>query len=176
MRAHINPGMKVLNLFGYTGVASLVAARAGAEVVHVDASKKAIGFAKENAELAGLSGKPIRWLTDDALAFVKREVRRGNRYHVLLLDPPKFGRGPDGEKWEFFDNVPELLEAAAQITEPGDSLTILTAYALRASAVAMESALRDAYNGTGAFTHGDLTVTDQHGRSFATAMWARRQS
>ena len=176
LRAHIKPGMKMLNLFGYTGVASLVAARAGAEVVHVDASKKAIGFGKENAELAGLQNKPIRWLTDDALAFARREVRRGNKYHVILLDPPKFGRGPDGEKWEFFDHVPELLAAVAQLTEEQNSLAILTAYALRASAVAMESALKDAYANTGAFTHGDLTVTDAAGRAFSTALWAKRTS
>src|SRR5690606_32523956 len=91
LTAHLKPGAKLLNLFGYSGVASLVGARAGAEVVHLDASKKAVGYARENAELAGLADKPVRWICDDALAFVKREQRRGNRYDAILLDPPKYG-------------------------------------------------------------------------------------
>lgn len=176
LKTHLQPGMKVLNLFGYSGVASLVAARAGAEVVHVDASKKAVGYGKENAELAGLSSKPIRWICDDALAFVKREARRGNRYHAIVLDPPKYGRGPDGEKWEFFEHMPALLETLPTITEPGKaSFCILTAYALRASAEAMASALATAYAPThgGTTSHGPLTVTDTAGRTFATALWAR---
>ena len=93
---------RVLNLFAYTGAASLIAARAGAEVTHVDASKKAIGWAKDNQAASKLTDAPIRWILDDAKKFVAREVRRGRTYHMILVDPPKFGRGPDGEVWDFF--------------------------------------------------------------------------
>ncbi len=99
LTAHRGPQPEVLNLFGYTGLASLVCAKAGAKVTHVDASKKAIGFAKDNQQAAGLGEAPIRWICDDALSFVKREIRRGRRYDGVILDPPKFGRGPDGETW-----------------------------------------------------------------------------
>lgn len=175
LATHLKPGMKLLNLFGYSGVATLVAANAGAEVVHVDASKKAVGYGKENAELAGLAHKPIRWICDDALAFCKREVRRGNQYHGIILDPPKYGRGPDGEKWEFFANMPALLETLAPLTvNDKGSFGILTAYALRASAEAMASSLQEAYKPLqGSTTHGTLTCTDAANRSFATALWAR---
>ncbi|MFZ2587329.1 MAG: class I SAM-dependent methyltransferase [Alphaproteobacteria bacterium] len=175
LKTHLKPGMKLLNLFGYSGVATLVAARAGAEVVHVDASKKAIGYGRENAELAGLDKKPIRWICDDALTFMKREVRRGNQYHGIILDPPKYGRGPDGEKWEFFANMPALLETLAPLTiNAQGSFGILTAYALRASAEAMASSLAEAYKPLqGHTTHGTLTCTDAANRSFATALWAR---
>lgn len=174
MAARLKPGMKLLNLFGYSGVASLVGAKAGAEVVHVDASKKAVGYGKENAELAGMADKPIRWIVDDALAFVKREARRGNRYNGIILDPPKYGRGPDGEKWDFFEDMPTLLEALPAITAEEDSFVILTAYALRASSMAMMSGLGAAYGGKDTFDCGELTVRDAAGRGFSTAMWARR--
>lgn len=167
----VKPGMKVLNLFGYTGVASLVAAKAGAEVAHVDASKKAIGFARENAELAGLESAKIRWLCDDALAFVAREVRRGNRYDVIIMDPPKFGRGPDGEKWEFFDGMPGLLADIAKIAKPEGSVW-LTAYALRVSSVALGTMLGEAM-GKGAVETGEFVSVDQFGRRFTNSMWAR---
>ena len=98
--------VKVLNLFGYTGLASLVAARAGAEVTHVDASKKAIGWARENQEMAGLGSKPIRWIVDDAVKFAEREERRGSRYDIILFDPPAYGRGPKGEVWQLFEDLP----------------------------------------------------------------------
>jgi 23S rRNA (cytosine1962-C5)-methyltransferase len=176
MAKHLKPGMKLLNLFGYSGVASLVAAKAGAEVVHVDASKKAVAYGKENAALAKMADKPIRWIVDDALAFCKREVRRGNKYHGIILDPPKYGRGPDGEKWDFFADMPALLETLPALTETQDSFVILTAYALRASSMAMMSGLAAAYNNTGTFDCGELTVRDEAGRGFSTAMWARRVS
>lgn len=167
----VTPGMKVLNLFGYTGVASLVAAKAGAEVAHVDASKKAIGFARENAELAGLSEAKIRWLCDDALAFVAREVRRGNTYDVILMDPPKFGRGPDGEKWEFFDGMPGLLADISKLVKP-DGAVWLTAYALRVSSVALGTMLGSAMP-KGEVEIGEFVSEDAFGRRFTNSMWAR---
>ncbi len=97
---------KVLNLFGYTGLASLLAAEAGAQVTHVDASKKAIAWARENQALSGLESLPIRWICEDAMKFVQREVRRGNRYDAIILDPPKYGRGTNGEVWQIFENLP----------------------------------------------------------------------
>lgn len=167
----VKPGMKVLNLFGYTGVASMVAAKAGAEVVHVDASKKAIGFGRESVELAGLGEAKIRWMLDDCLAFVAREVRRGNTYDVILLDPPKYGRGPDGERWEFFGGLPELLADVAKITAPGGNVW-LTAYALRVSSVALGTMLQESMP-AGNVTVGEFVSQDVFGRSFTNSMWAR---
>lgn len=171
LRATIKPGMKVLNLFGYTGVASMVAAKAGAEVVHVDASKKAIGFGRENTDLAGLSEAKIRWICDDALAFAAREGRRGNKYDVILLDPPKYGRGPDGEKWEFFGGMPALLHDIAQLTSAGSAVW-LTAYALRISSVALGTMLAEAMP-KGTVEIGEFVSGDAFGRCFTNSMWAR---
>ena len=165
------PGMKVLNLFGYTGVASMVAAKAGAEVAHVDASKKAIGFGRESLELAGMTDAKIRWLCDDALAFVAREVRRGNTYDIIILDPPKFGRGPDGEKWEFFAGMPGLLADVAKLAKP-DGAVWLTAYALRVSSVALGTMLQEALP-KGEIQTGEFVSQDAFGRSFTNSMWAR---
>ncbi len=100
--------VNVLNLFGYTGLATLAAAAAGAKVTHVDASKKSVTWARENQELSRLNEKPIRWIVDDALKFVEREGRRGAKYDGILLDPPKFGRGPKGEVWEIYKSLPEF--------------------------------------------------------------------
>src|SRR5690606_33455897 len=110
---------RVLNLFAYTGAASLIAAAAGAHVTHVDASKKAIGWAKENQAQSGLQEARIRWMLDDAQKFAAREVRRGKVYDIILVDPPKFGRGPDGEVWDLFHNLPALLADCAKLLAPG---------------------------------------------------------
>ena len=105
--------LNILNLFGYTGVASLVCAAAGAQVTHVDASRKAIGWARENAALSGLEDRPIRWICEDARKYVQREIRRGVKYDAIILDPPKYGRGPDGEVWRLFDDLPDLAGLCA---------------------------------------------------------------
>jgi 23S rRNA (cytosine1962-C5)-methyltransferase len=118
-----------LNLFGYTGLASLVASAAGAEVTHVDASKKAVAWARENQALSKLEAKPIRWIVDDAQKFAAREVRRGKRFDAILLDPPKFGRGPKNEVWDLFRDLPEMLRLCRQLLKP-DGFLILTAYAI----------------------------------------------
>jgi len=167
----VKPGMKVLNLFGYTGVASMVAAKCGAEVVHVDASKKAIGFGRENLELSGLGEAKIRWMLDDCLAFVAREVRRGNTYDVILMDPPKYGRGPDGERWDFFMGMPGLLADVAKIAK-ADGHVWMTAYALRVSSVALATMLQEAMP-EGKVVPGEFVSVDQFGRSFTNSMWAR---
>ncbi|MBN8912398.1 MAG: RsmD family RNA methyltransferase [Rhizobiales bacterium] len=155
---------RVLNLFAYTGAASLLAARAGAEVTHVDASKKAIQWAKENQAASGLSDAPIRWILDDAAKFVAREMRRGKTYHAILVDPPKFGRGPDGEVWDLFEGLPALLKNAAQLLAPETSALALTVYAIRASALAFEQLAADVLGARGGhLTAGELALSAEGG-------------
>jgi len=146
--------MKVLNLFGYTGMATLFAAAAGAQVTHVDASKKAVIWAKENQSLSGLQEKPVRWIVDDALKFVKREARRQNFYDAIVLDPPKFGRGPNGEVWEFYKYLPALLSACESILSRQASFMLLTAYAVKASALTLQRAMQERMQAH----HGSITV------------------
>lgn len=150
---------RVLNLFAYTGAASLLAARAGAEITHVDASKAAIEWAKANQAASGLGGAPIRWILDDAAKFVAREARRGRTYHVILIDPPKFGRGPGGEVWDLFQGLPDLLKMAAGLLAPDRSAMILTVYAIRASALAFGQLAADVLRGRGGqFDTGELAL------------------
>ena len=130
-------GCKVLNLFGYTGVASLVCAAAGAAVTHVDASKRAIGWARDNAALAGMADRPIRWICEDARKYVQREVRRGTRYDGIILDPPKYGRGPNNEVWRLFEDLPEMTRLCAELLSDGAAFILLNAYAARISGVAL---------------------------------------
>ena len=120
--------IKVLNLFGYTGVATLFAARAGAEVTHVDASRAAVKWARSNQTLSGLKDCPIRWIVDDALKFTEREARRGVQYDAIILDPPKFGRGPKGETWKFDQSVQALLQACNNVLSDAPLFVYLTAY------------------------------------------------
>jgi 23S rRNA (cytosine1962-C5)-methyltransferase len=121
----------LLNLFGYTGLASLFAAQAGAQVTHVDASRPTITWAKDNQVLAGLADRPVRWLVDDALKFVAREIRRGKTYDGFLLDPPPFGQGPKGEIWKIESSLPELLAGCRQLWSDAPALVVLTAYTTR---------------------------------------------
>ena len=134
---------RVLNLFAYTGAASLIAAKAGAEVTHVDASKKAIAWAKQNQQASKLGEAPIRWIVEDARKFVAREVRRGRSYHVILVDPPKFGRGPEGEVWDVFSHLAPLLRDCATLLTPGQASLVLTSCAIRASALATDALVRE---------------------------------
>jgi 23S rRNA (cytosine1962-C5)-methyltransferase len=168
---------KVLNLFGYTGVASLVAAAAGAHVTHVDASKKAITWARENQDLAGLSDKPVRWICEDALKFVQREARRGNRYEIILLDPPAYGRGPSGEVWQLFDNLPEMLDTCREILSDDPILMTLTAYAIRASFFSMHEMMRDVFTGfdkPGHIESGELIIREENAdRALSTSLYSR---
>jgi len=145
--AALGSGARVLNLFGYTGVASLLARAAGAEVTHVDASKTALAWARENAQLSGLGDTGLRWILDDALGFARREVRRGVRYHVILLDPPHFGRGPKGETWQFEEGLAPLLEAARALLAEKSCL-VLSSYAIGYSALAFANLLSEFEGGT----------------------------
>ncbi len=167
--------VRVLNLFGYTGLASLVAARAGAEVTHVDASKKAIGWARENQERARLTDKPIRWICEDAVRFAEREERRGSRYDIVLLDPPAFGRGPKGEVWQLFEHLPGMIELCRSILTPKPLALVLTAYSIRASFFAMHALMRDTMTGMGGRVEsGELVIREQTaGRLLSTSLFSR---
>ncbi|MDO9432719.1 MAG: class I SAM-dependent methyltransferase [Pseudomonadota bacterium] len=175
-RLRATPGQpRVLNLFGYTGVASLVCAAAGAHVTHVDASKKAIGWARENAALSGLEDKPIRWICEDARRYVQREVRRGSRYDGIILDPPKYGRGPDGEVWRLFENLPELAALCAELLSENASFLLLNAYAERISGAALSSLLAsNLQDRGGGIDWGELTlVEDKQDRQIGMSFYGR---
>lgn len=167
--------VRVLNLFGYTGVASLVAARAGAEVTHVDASKKAIGWARENQDLARLNDKPIRWICEDAMKFVEREARRGSRYDIILFDPPAFGRGPKGEVWQLFEHLPAMADICREILTPKPLAVVLTAYSIRASFFAIHALMRDRFAGMGGRVEsGELVIREKSaGRALSTSLFSR---
>jgi 23S rRNA (cytosine1962-C5)-methyltransferase len=167
--------VQVLNLFGYTGLATLAAAQAGARVTHVDAAKKSISWARENQALAGLDERPIRWIVDDAFKFVQREARRGATYDGFILDPPKFGRGPKGEVWECFDMLPGLLQACRALLTPQPLFVVITAYAIRASALSLYYALQEMVAGqAGEVQAGELAVQEKSaGRLLSTAIFAR---
>jgi 23S rRNA (cytosine1962-C5)-methyltransferase len=167
--------LKVLNLFGYTGLASLAAARSGAQVTHVDASRKVVEWAKENQVSSGLADQSIRWLVDDALKFVQRERRRDSFYDGIILDPPKFGRGPKGEVWEFYKLIPELLEACKSILTPQPVFVVMTAYAVKASSVTLYQAVDEMMSGhQGRTMAGELVLREKSaGRYLPTAIYAR---
>lgn len=166
---------ETLNMFGYTGLGTLALSRNG-RVTHVDASKKSVAQARENAALSGMEDKPIRWLVDDAAKFTAREVRREKRYDGIILDPPKFGRGPKNETWRLEESLPELVSDCAKLLDDKSSFLFLTVYAVRMSSLAiaglLEEALRDL---PGTIEHGDLAVREEGegGRLLPTAIFAR---
>ena len=167
--------VNVLNLFGYTGLASLAAAAAGAHVTHVDASRKSVTWARENQTLSGLDDRPIRWIVDDALKFVEREGRRGARYDGIILDPPKFGRGPKGEVWEAFKSLPRLMKACQGILSRQPLFIILTAYAVKTSALHIAEVLSEITRDRGGSMElGELVTPEKSaGRLLSQAVFAR---
>lgn len=167
--------ISVLNLFGYTGGATLAAAQAGAEVCHVDGSKTAIAWAKENAGISGLATKPIRWILDDVTAFVKREVKRGKKYDGIIMDPPAFGRGPDGEVWKIEENLLPLAELCKQIMTPKPLFFLINGYAAGYSAVAYENILKDLTKGWGGeIEFGELAIEEEKtGRLLPAGIFGR---
>jgi len=166
---------RVLNLFGYTGVASLVMAAAGAAVTHVDASKKAVGWARENAELSGLADRPVRWITEDARKYVQREVRRGSKYEGIILDPPKYGRGPGGEVWRLFEDLPELAGLCAELLSENAKFLVLNAYAERISGAALAGLLAEKLGDRdGRIEWGELALMEDRGdRAIGMSFFAR---
>ncbi|MBY9066697.1 class I SAM-dependent methyltransferase [Hyphomonas sp. WL0036] len=167
--------LKVLNLFGYTGMMSLACAAAGAEVVHLDASPKSNGYGKDNQSLSGLDGRTIRWIADDAMKFVAREIRRGSRYDGIVLDPPKFGRGPKNETWRFEESLPELLDGVRDLLSDEPQFVIATAYAVRLSYLAVAQALGDRLKPYGGIMEmGEMALPQQGSdRLLPTALYAR---
>ncbi|MBK6645102.1 MAG: class I SAM-dependent methyltransferase [Anaerolineales bacterium] len=167
--------VNVLNLFGYTGLASLAAAAAGASVTHVDASKKSVAWARENQELSGLGDRPIRWIVEDALKYVQREAKRGVKYDGIILDPPKFGRGPKGEVWEVYKSLPNLLEEIRKCVSDNPLFMIVTVYAVRASAIHVAQALDEMMkNFDGRVESGELVTREKSAdRLLSQAVYAR---
>jgi len=165
----------ILNLFGYTGVGTLLLSEAGARMVHVDASKKSVEQGKDNAALSLLDDRPIRWLVDDAAKFAAREVRRGRRYDGILLDPPKFGRGPDGEVWRLEENLAPLLADCRRLLDSDSRFLVLTVYAVRMSAIAIGELLRQVMADLGGTVEvGEMTVREEaRGLLLPTAIFAR---
>jgi 23S rRNA (cytosine1962-C5)-methyltransferase len=161
----------VLNLFAYTGAASLAAKAAGAEVVHLDALRQMVTRAKENMELSGLSG--IRWVVEDALTFVEREVRRGNTYHGIVLDPPAFGHGPKGEKWKLQEGLPLLLEGCSRILDRTHGFLVLNVYAHGFTAEEAGRWVRKFFPGKGNVTFGTLYVKDTFEKKMPAGVFSR---
>ncbi|MEP3049985.1 MAG: class I SAM-dependent methyltransferase [Erythrobacter sp.] len=177
MRAQLD-GQKdaeTLNLFGYTGVGSLALSSHG-RVTHVDASKKSVGQARDNAELSKMQDRPIRWLVDDAAKFAAREVRRERRYDGIILDPPKFGRGPKNETWRLEECLPDLIRDCAKLVDKDSRFLFLTVYAVRMSSLAIAGLLAEAMRDLpGRIEHGDLAVREEgdNSRLLPTAIFAR---
>lgn len=166
---------QTLNLFGYTGVGTLSLSAHG-PVTHVDASKKSVAQARANAALSGLEARPVRWIVDDAAKFAAREVRRGRRYDGIILDPPKFGRGPEGEVWRLEENLPGLIADCARLLDGQSRFLFLTVYAVRMSSLAIAGLLAEALaHLPGRIEHGDLAIREQGegGRVLPTAIFAR---
>jgi 23S rRNA (cytosine1962-C5)-methyltransferase len=166
---------QTLNLFGYTGVGSLALSECG-PVTHVDASKKSVAQARENATLSEMAERPIRWLIDDAAKFAAREVRREKRYDGIILDPPKFGRGPDGEVWRLEEGLPPLIADCRKLLDGDSRFLFLTVYAVRMSSLALAGLLAEYFAGLpGTIEHGDLAVREEGegGRLLPTAIFAR---
>lgn len=166
LREHVKPGMKVLNLFGYTGGASVAAASVDADVTHCDASKPVVTWGRENLELSGLADKKCRWIVDDAQKFVAREARRGNKYDAILMDPPAFGRGPDGEVWQFENDLPALLDECVKILNPEHGLLLVNAYSLGFPGLAIENMVKTAVPFAKTFETVELTLKESSERGF----------
>jgi 23S rRNA (cytosine1962-C5)-methyltransferase len=165
----------VLNLFGYTGVGSLLLSDGGARLVHVDASKKSVEQGKDNAVASGLAERPIRWIVDDATKFTAREVRRGRRYDGILLDPPKFGRGPEGEVWRLEEDLAPLLADCRRLLDENSRFLVLTVYAVRMSALAIGELVTQTLGDLGGTVEmGEMAVREEaRGLLLPTAIFAR---
>lgn len=163
----------VLNLFAYTGIASIAAASAGAIVTHVDASKPSVTWAKENQEISGLQNKPIRWILDDCLKFVERELRRGNTYDAIIMDPPVYGHGPTGQIWRFNEHFPRLMQDVSSLLSKNPLFVVVNAYAISSSSLMLENVLRD-FLPSGTIDVGELCLQETLGkRLLSTGLYAR---
>jgi len=167
--------ISVLNLFAYTGIASLIAASAGGKVTHVDSSKPTIGWARENQIASHLQDKSIRWILDDAMKFIQREIKRGVRYDGIIMDPPVFGHGPDGRIWKFNEHFPKLLELCKQVLSDKPLFIMVNAYALSSSALMLQNILEDYFGDLGGVIEsGELALQEkQNQRLLSTGIFAR---
>ena len=169
-----NERPKVLNLFAYTGAASIAARAAGADTTHLDSVRQVVTWAKQNMELSGLDN--IRWIIEDALKFVRREARRGNIYNGLILDPPAYGHGPDGEKWKLDELLFDLLLECSKIVAQENSFTLLNLYSNGYSALLADTAVREAFKtgkGNGHMEFGELVLTDRFGKAIPLSVFSR---
>lgn len=153
--------LEILNLFGYTGGATLAVAKAGAKVCHVDGSKVAVNWARENAILNNLEDKPIRWIVEDVVKFVKREIKRGHKYDGIIMDPPAFGHGPTGEMWKIEDNFLDLLDLCKQLLSDNPVFLLINGYSSGYSAIAYENAFGDLVGEKGEIEKGALTIRER---------------
>lgn len=163
----------ILNLFGYTGISSLVALKAGAKVTHVDASYPTIGWFQDNLKLSDLEDKAVRWIEDDVMKFCERELKRGNKYDAIIMDPPVYGHGPTGEVWDFNKHFPRLMQICSQILTDKPLFVIINTYAISSSSVTLENILKD-YFEDGVFESGELGLLEKSkGRILSTGIFAR---
>lgn len=166
--------ISILNLFGYTGGASLSAAKAGANVCHVDASRSAIAWAKENSEASGLADKPTRWILEDAFEFVKKELRRGKKYDGIIMDPPSFGHGPNGEAWKIEESFVEFIEECKNLLSDKPIFFLVNGYAAGYSSIAYKQNIADLKEKFGGVLEdGELAIEESSGRLLPCGIFAR---
>lgn len=167
--------VNVLNLFAYTGIASLFAAKAGAKVTHVDASRPAITWANENRDLNRMQDAPIRWIVDDAIKFTEREIKRGVKYDAIIMDPPIYGHTPNGKPWDFNKDFPGLLENCKKILSDKPLFVLVNAYAISSSSITLANTLQGILgNLGGTIENGELTLKETSaGRLLSTGIWAK---
>lgn len=164
-------GAKVLNLFAYTGGASLAARAAGAEVTHVDSVKQVVTWSRENMEASGMDG--IRWIVEDAMKFVQREVRRGNRYDGIILDPPAYGRGANGEKWVLEENIAQMLECCAELLVPKDSFLVFNLYSMGLSSTLARTIVHQMFGVPSHEEYGELCFADRASKELPLGTYYR---
>ena len=167
--------LKVLNLFAYTGGSTLAAAAAGMEVVHLDAAKNVVAWARRNAELSGLADAPIRWIAEDAMKFVKREIKRSNRYDAVILDPPSYGHGSRGEVWRLAKDLPRLIELCGELTDGRPAFVLLTCHTPGYDAETLRSMMVDVFGNDARIAAGPLGITDDNGRRLSAGVVVRWQ-
>lgn len=170
-----NRQLHILNLFGYTGITTIAAAGSGARITHVDASRPTIAWAKDNQRLSRLENRPIRWIVDDAIKFVKREERRGVKYDAIIADPPKFGRGPKGEVWRFEDSFVTLVQACKELLSPNPQFIVVTAYDIPFSSITLGNVLSEMMQQHGGLTEcGELALRENSSnRLLSTSIYSR---